>query len=98
MNARRLYMAQRTRKTLDKYIERFELELDAESTPRHLETACMVCTLLLDKLEGMTGRTEETVAYTRRLQALTARGVAMWTPAPGPVKARPRLRLVQEDA
>lgn len=99
MNARRLYMAQRTRKSLDRYIERFELELDAESCPRHLESVAMCCSLLLDKLEEMTGRTEETIAYTRRLQALTARGVEMWTPCehgPGPVKARPRLRLVKE--
>lgn len=94
----RLYMAQRTRKSLDRYIERFVFELDAESTPRHLETVAMCCTLLLDKLEEMTGRTEETVSYTRRLQALTARGVEMWTPCdgcPGPAKAKPRLRLVK---
>lgn len=100
MNARRLYMAQRTRKSLERYIERFELELDAESCPRHLESVAMVCTLLLDRLEENTGRTEETVAYTRRLQALTARGVEMWTPcAPcaGPAKARPRLRLVKGE-
>lgn len=99
MNARRLYLVQRTRKSLDTYLERFELELDAESCPRHLESVAMVCTLLLDRLEELTGRTVETVAYTRRMGILTRRGVEMWTPlpespAPGVAKAKPRLRLV----
>lgn len=96
----RLYMAQRTRKSLETYLGRFELELDAESCPRHLEAVAMVCSLLLDKLEETTGRTEETVSYTRRIGALTRRGVEMWLPAapgPGLAKAKPRLRLVKEE-
>ena len=101
MNPRKLYMAQRTRKSLDEYIGEFEFELAAQSCPRHLTHVAYVCSLLLDKLEEMTGRTEETVAYTRQLRALNTRGVEMWRPrpddGPGPVKARPRLRLVQED-
>lgn len=97
MSARRLYLAQRTRKSLDEYLGRFELELDAESCPRHLEHVAMCCSLLLDRLEVHTGRTEETAAYARRIGALTRRGVEMWLPARGPVKARPRLKLVTDN-
>jgi hypothetical protein len=89
----RVYLAERARRLLDSYIERFELELDACSPPRHLEAVAMVCTLSLDRLEELGGRTAETVAYTSRMAQLTRRGVEMWTrPVP---RTTPCLRLVK---
>ena len=90
----RLYLAERARRQLDNYIERFGLEIDARSPPRHLEAVAMVCTLLLDRIEELGGRTTETVAYTSQLAQLTRRGVELWTPRPGAARA-PCLRLVK---
>lgn len=98
MRPGKLLQAQRVRQELDKWIDHFRYLLDAESIPRHLDCSGTLCALLVEKLERVTGATSETRAYQHEIAILAGRAIAMWEPAEParpPVKARPRLVVVE---
>ncbi len=89
---------ERVRQQLFEFISRFEMELDAESTPRHIDNVQAVCVLLLEKLVRLQGyETVQTRALEERIDRLAAKGQALWSAAPAApavVKAKPRLSLI----
>lgn len=86
---------ERVRGQLEDFLQRFEFEVAAESTPRHLHNVRAVCVLLCEKLVRLQGHeTLETRAYEEKIETLTARGKALWEPAKPLAKGRPRLSLI----
>lgn len=86
----------RARANLVDYLQRFEFEIAAESTPRHLKNVRVACELLLEKLVRIQGHeTLESRAFEEKIARMDKQAKALWEPAqPALVRARPRLSLV----
>ena len=76
------------------YLQRWEFEIVAESTPRHLKNVGTAAKLLLEKLIRIQRHeTLETREYEMKLAALEIRSKRLWEPAPEETTVR-RLSLV----
>ena len=93
-----LLQVARARGELVDFVQRWEFEIAAESTPRHLKNVATACRLLLEHMIRIQGHeTLETREFEMKLTALSIRSERLWSAEPEPVvkKARPSLRLVQ---
>ncbi len=92
-----LLQVNRARGELVDFIQRWEFEIAAESTPRHLKNVATACRLLLEHMIRIQGNESlETRAFELKLKALAIRSERLWGAEPEAVvkKARPTLRLV----
>lgn len=91
-----LLQVARVRSELDHWLKHWQTEIKAESCPRHLECAEALSSALVEKLIRVQGHeTLETRAYEEKIDRMGALSRAMWAPAPGVKRARPRLTIVR---
>ena len=94
-----LLQVERVRTELVDFLQRFEFEIAAESTPRHLKNVGTVCELLLEKMVRIQGHeTVETRGYEEKIRLLIHAGKALWEVEPKPIAPRSErvyLRLVR---
>lgn len=74
-----LLQIRRARENVVDFLQRFEFEIAAESTPRHLKNVAVACELLLEKLIRIQGHeTLETRGFENALADLVEKGRRLW--------------------